>query len=189
MVGEALKKLEPLSGDELALIGMQIGRTPRGSIFIAHRCPFGKPDVITTSPLLEESVPFPTIYWLTCPVLCSEIGRLESSEFRAYLRDRLERDPYFQEKLEESEAAYVTDRQKIMEELGILNVLDEMLKDRTGVGGAKPGSIKCFHAHYAHFIVSGNNPVGKEIHLHVANMQKSLCEGECFDDKIDLRLE
>ncbi len=57
----------PATPADLAVVGAQLGRTPRGTRAVAHRCPCGLPDVVETTPRLADGTPFPTLYYLTCP--------------------------------------------------------------------------------------------------------------------------
>src|SRR5688572_27180500 len=76
--------------DERAIVALQIGRKPRGAVSIAARCEYGLPMVARTSPVLENGEPFPTLYWLTCPLAAKAVGGIESSgtmrEYNARLR-------------------------------------------------------------------------------------------------------
>ena len=71
-VGEA-----PKSAD-LEVIETQLGRTPRGVVAVAWRCPCGRPGVITTLPRLDNGTPFPTVYYLTNPRYVAACSSLET---------------------------------------------------------------------------------------------------------------
>ncbi len=45
---------------------------------VASRCPHGRPAVLLQAPYDEAGVPFPTLYWLSCPALVQSVGRLEA---------------------------------------------------------------------------------------------------------------
>ena len=45
---------EPAADADLAVVGTQLGRTPRGTRAVAHRCPCGLPDVVETTPRLAD---------------------------------------------------------------------------------------------------------------------------------------
>src|SRR5690349_25140611 len=68
----------PVTEDERAIIERQLGRPPRAMVAVAHRCPCGQPDVVETSPRLEDGTPFPTLYYLTCPRATAAASRLEA---------------------------------------------------------------------------------------------------------------
>ena len=60
---------------------------------VAHRCPCGQPDVVETSPRLEDGTPFPTLYYLTCPRATAAASRLESAGRMREWQDELATDP------------------------------------------------------------------------------------------------
>jgi hypothetical protein len=64
------------------LIEKQLNRPLRGEVRVAARCPYGEVEVIATAPLLPDGTPFPTLFWLTCPLLCRSVSGLESGDFR-----------------------------------------------------------------------------------------------------------
>ena len=80
--------------DDLDAVAEQLGRTPRGTRAVAHRCPCGRPDVVETTPRLADGSPFPTLFYLTCPRAVAACSRLESGglmrEMNAALVDNVE---------------------------------------------------------------------------------------------------
>ncbi len=68
-----------LTGEEQAIIAVQLGREPRDVSGVAARCPFGCPAVIETRPWLSGGAPNPTLLYLTCPVLVTAVSRLEAA--------------------------------------------------------------------------------------------------------------
>jgi uncharacterized protein len=64
---------------DLAAVAAQLGRTPRGTRAVAHRCPCSLPAVVETTPRLPDGTPFPTLYYLTCPRLTGAVSALESA--------------------------------------------------------------------------------------------------------------
>ena len=83
---------EPATDADRAVVAAQLGRVPRGTRAIAHRCPCGLPDVVETTPRLADGTPFPTLFYLTCPRAVAACSRLESAgvmkEMSARLADR-----------------------------------------------------------------------------------------------------
>src|SRR5205085_3932986 len=69
----------PVTDAEREIVARQLGRAPRALVSVAHRCPCGQPDVVETSPRLEDGTPFPTLYYLTCPRATAAASRLEST--------------------------------------------------------------------------------------------------------------
>lgn len=84
---------EPATEQDLAAVGAQLGRTPRGTRAVAHRCPCGRPDVVETTPRLADGTPFPTLFYLTCPRAVGACSRLESAGVMKEMADRLAEDP------------------------------------------------------------------------------------------------
>ena len=65
---------EAASQADLDAVQAQLGRVPRGVAAVAHRCPCGHPDVLTTEPRLPDGTPFPTTFYATCPKLTGAIS-------------------------------------------------------------------------------------------------------------------
>lgn len=141
------------SADDRQVIEVQIGRPLRADSEVVTRCHLGLPVVTRVPPVLDDGTPFPTVYWLTCPLARTRIGRLESAGGVKRMEQKAESDPGFAARLENAHTAYSKER-------------DALLGDREGpvpaggVGGASTG-VKCLHAHYAHTAAGGDNPVGE----------------------------
>src|SRR5512142_1895649 len=97
----------PPTEADIAAFQQQLGRPPRGLRAIAHRCPCGNPDVVETSPRLEDGTPFPTTYYLTCPRAASAIGRLEASGLMREMTQRLRDDPDLAARYRTAHEAYL----------------------------------------------------------------------------------
>lgn len=135
-----------------AAVAAQLGRPPRAVRKVAHRCPCGMPSVVQTAPRLEDGTPFPTLYYLTCARLASQIGTLESEGRMREMTDRLAGDPELAAAYRRAHEAYLAERDAI-EPLG------------TGVSaGGMPERVKCLHVHVAHALAAGPgvNPFGDE---------------------------
>ena len=78
---------------DLDAVARQLGREPRGVLEIAYRCPNGEPAVVKPTPRLPDGTPFPTLYYLTHPVLTAAASRLESSGLMRDMTARLQQDP------------------------------------------------------------------------------------------------
>jgi hypothetical protein len=138
-------------GDRAA-VALQLGRPPRATRDVAHRCRCGLPDVVETSPRLEDGTPFPTLYYLTCPRLASAIGRLESSGLMRAMTERLSADPDLAARYRAAYDDYLSRRDAI-EPLGT-----------TVAAGGMPDRVKCLHVVVAHALAVGPgvNPFGDE---------------------------
>lgn len=157
----------------------QLGRPLRGGIEVASRCPYGVVQVIANPPLLPDGTPFPTLYWLSCPLLCRSVSRLESGDFRLRLRARMENDPGFAESLRLAERDYAEARARWAERMGAGEACERYFARSGGIGGTSRGGMKCLHAHLAHFLAEGYNPVGAEVALELGDVQREECGGDC----------
>ena len=177
LVGWELCELE---GGDLELVERQLQRKLRGEVRVASRCPHGRVQVIATSPFLEDGTPFPTLFWLTCPLLQKAVSRMESGDLRVRLRERLESDAPFARALREAEEEYLRLRQEWAERMGKSVAARSAFAEREGIGGTVPGGLKCLHAHLAHFLATGHNPVGAEVARELGRLQEEACTGECL---------
>lgn len=138
-------------GDREA-VEVQIGRPLRSDADVVVRCHLGMPVVTRVPPVLDDGTPFPTLYWLVCPLAVRRIGRIESAAGVASMDRKAMRDPRFGAGLETAHADYAAERDALLP-AGAAH------HPTGGVGGARVG-VKCLHAHYAHHTAGGSNPVG-----------------------------
>ena len=145
---------EAVAPDDLAAVERQLGRTPRGVVGVAHRCPCGQPDVVETAPRLDDGTPFPTTYYLTCPRATGAISTLESQGMMREMTDRLAADL-------ELAAAYERAHQDYLARREALGVVPEIAG--TSAGGM-PTRVKCLHVLVGHALAAGPgvNPLGDE---------------------------
>jgi hypothetical protein len=170
---------EELSSVDIKTVERQLGRPIRGEALAASRCPYGSVEVIATPPLLPDGTPFPTLFWLTCPLLHRAVSRLESGDFRELIRRKMMHESGFKAALRDAEREYGEKREEWAGELGELERSRDYFKDRDGIGGTRAGGIKCLHAHLAHYLAQGGNPVGAEIAGVLRGSQERECEGDC----------
>ena len=64
--------------DDREVVAAQIGRPLRAAANVVSRCHLGLPVVVQVPPLLDDGTPFPTLYWLSCPLAAKRVGRVES---------------------------------------------------------------------------------------------------------------
>jgi uncharacterized protein len=142
----------PVSDADRLDVTAQLGRLPRGLLAVAARCPSGHPAVVTTSPRLPDGSPFPTLYYLTCPKLCSLVGTLEAGGVMREMNERLAVDPDLAAAYRRAHVAYLTTR----------DALEPLDTDFTA--GGMPDRVKCLHALLAHTLAAGPgiNPFGDE---------------------------
>ena len=155
--------------EDLSTISKQIGREPRGDIKVGCRCVYGHPTVIITPPVIDGVV-FPTTYWLSCPDLVKKVSQLEDLGFISQFKEKLVSDNDWQERLEASTIAQITMRRQIDKSYSC--------NPRRGIAGVVDMAIiKCLHAHLADYLVSGINPIGREVSKMVAELDDN-CERE-----------
>jgi uncharacterized protein len=143
-----------VSPEDLAAVAAQLGRTPRGTREVAHRCPCGLPDVVATTPRLPDGTPFPTLFYLTCPRAVHECSRLESAGVMKTMSARLAQEP-------ELAAAYQAAHEDYLRRRAEVGTVEEI----EGVSaGGMPTRVKCLHVHLGHALAVGPgiNPFGDE---------------------------
>jgi hypothetical protein len=146
---------EPATQEDRAAVRAQLGREPRGTRAVAHRCPCALPDVVETTPRLADGTPFPTLFYLTCPRATSAVSRLESAGLMKEMNERLAGDPSLRSAYLGAHEDYLTRR----------SAIDEVPEiDGTSAGGM-PGRVKCLHVHLGHALAVGPgvNPFGDEV--------------------------
>ncbi|MGB8391028.1 DUF501 domain-containing protein, partial [Mycobacterium sp.] len=129
------------------------GREPRGVLEIAYRCPDGEPGVVKTAPKLADGTPFPTLYYLTHPVLTAAASRLETTGLMREMTERLRQDSRLAAAYRRAHESYLADRDAI-----------EPLGTAFSAGGM-PDRVKCLHVLIAHSLAKGPgvNPLGDEV--------------------------
>lgn len=130
----------------------QIGRPLRAESEVAARCPLGLPVVAIVPPILDDGTPFPTRYWLTCPLASTRAGRLEGAGGVRSMDRHAANDPEFRADLQAAHRRYAAERDAALP-AGTSPV------PSGGVAGAT-GGVKCLHAHYADHAAGNANPVG-----------------------------
>jgi hypothetical protein len=159
--------------DDAALVA-QIERPLRAPGDVAVRCHLGLPVVTRVPPLLDDGTPFPTRFWLTCPLAVRRIGRLEAAGGVKTMERRAAADPAFGAALDEAHRRYAAERDAVLPG-------DATPRPAGGVGGAARG-VKCLHAHYADHAAGNGNPVGVLVAPWVEPLD---CEVPCVVDAGD----
>ena len=122
--------------------------------------------VIENHPRLDDGSPFPTLYWLTCPVLRKRVAKLESGGWMTELSENLLRDESLKRRLSSAIDLYKRHRDG-----------HEAIDDSGGPPGGGPDRVKCAHAHVAHEVAERANPVGA---LALATVGWPDCRQACF---------
>ncbi len=157
---------------DIEVIARQLGRRPRAVTEICRRCRYGYPQVTAVAPVSRKEGGwdiFPTVYWLTCPLLVQAISRLEADGWIARYEEVRDRDAAFAEAVTAAHRAAAEDRlRRVPPEWR-----EELKRDfprqwrslaETGVAGIRwARGVKCLHAHYADFAGRGDNPIGQGV--------------------------
>lgn len=164
---EAQLAREPMDDADAELAARMIGRPLRGQSAVAVRCGWGLPAVLRVSPRLEDGTPFPTLFWLACPLANRHLGRLEAEGTMVGYNERLAAD-------EELAAAYAGAHERYV---AARNRLGPRVPRDPSAGGM-PGRVKCLHSLYAHHLATLDNPIGA---LVAERVEPMACPGPCVE--------
>jgi hypothetical protein len=154
--------------DDRDAVAAQLGRPLRAASRVAHRCALGLPVVVEVPPFLDTGEPFPTRYWLSCPLAHRRVARIEGRGGVREATRRTQEDPAFAQALEAAHARYAAERDALVGAV-------EGPRPSGGVGGTA-GGVKCLHAHYADLLAGNDNPVAEAIRTEVGALD---CEVPC----------
>lgn len=132
------------------------------------RCHLGLPVVAAVPPFLDDGTPFPTRYWLACPLANVRVGRIESLGGVRRMESRIANDPVFAERLSASHSRYAKERDALVPD-------GAEHRPSGGVAGSSRG-VKCLHAHYADHAAGNDNPIGEAVAMWVEPLD---CEKPC----------
>lgn len=160
MTAAAHEHRPSVTDQDRTVVGHQLGRPPRDVVEIAARCVCGNPLVVATAPRLGNGSPFPTVFYLTHPVITSAVSRLEAEGTMYGMSDRITEDPELAERYRAAHEHYLEQRRRIGEEAGIGEV-----PEIEGISaGGMPTRVKCLHVLVGHSLAAGPgvNPLGDE---------------------------
>ena len=152
------------------VLARQIGRPLRARSVVIRRCDLGLPIVVDVPPILDTGEPFPTRYWLTCPLAHRRIARIEAKGGVRDAQARVEEDPELGRGLDAAHRRYAAERDARL-------APDARHRPSGGVGGSS-GGVKCLHAHYADFAAGNDNPIGRDV---AAVIGEPRCRVPCVD--------
>ncbi|HVL98321.1 MAG TPA: DUF501 domain-containing protein [Egibacteraceae bacterium] len=156
---------EPMDDRDAELATRMIGRPLRGRSAAAVRCAWGLPAVLRVNPRLDDGTPFPTLFWLACPLANKHVGRLEAEGAMVGLNERLATDDAFADEYAAASERFVAARDRLGPRA-----------PRDASAGGMPARVKCLHALYAHHLATRDNPVGAWVAGHVEPMA---CPAPC----------
>jgi hypothetical protein len=160
--------------DDVAVVTLQLGRSPRAFRRVAMRCPWGLPAVTEQEPYAPDGTPFPTTYYLTCPHLVAAVSRLEAVGGVERWSDAVAHDDELRRDLERAGARQA----EIRSELAAgRDGRDGGASLRTGIGGSRsPLQLKCLHAHVAFALAVPGYALGERI---LAEVEEPWPAGGC----------
>ena len=138
-----------MTADDVAALTELLGRAPAADFDVVVRAASGAPVVIRNAPLLRDGTPMPTRYWLVGPDLAVAVARLESAGGVRAAEAAVDPDD-----LARAHARYAAERD------AAIPVDHTGPRPHGGVAGTATG-VKCLHAHYAHHLAGGDDPVGR----------------------------
>jgi hypothetical protein len=154
--------MESIPLSDRNVIAAQIGRRPRGLVGVPVRCSYGYPQVVRVRPLVAGK-PFPTLFWLTCPHLTGEVGRLEADGWIDRLERRMAEDGGLRAAMERAHERYIENRSALLSGEDLQPVDSGGLRAsllEKGIGGiGDRRRLKCLHLHVAHALAD-ENPMG-----------------------------
>ena len=127
-----------------------LGRPPRGDFEVVVRNPAdGDPIVVRNAPFLDDGTPMPTRYYLVGAELVRAVSRLEADGGVKRAESAIAAA-----EIAETHRRYAAERdaQIPADHVGP--------RPSGGVGGTRTG-VKCLHAHVAHVLAGGDDPVGR----------------------------
>lgn len=156
------------------VVGVQLGRPLRSEADVVARCHLDVPVVTRVPPRLDDGTPFPTRYWLSCPLAVVRVDRIEAAGGVAAMDRRRASDRAFADRLDAAHQRYRADRDAALD-------AGSGPRPSGGVAGST-GGVKCLHAHYADHAAGNDNPVGEWVAGQVEPLD---CRVPCVVDGPD----
>jgi uncharacterized protein len=135
--------------DDVAALTARLGREPQAEFDVVVRDADGAPVVVRNAPFTRDGTPMPTRYWLVDPDLNLQVSRLEAAGGVREAQAAVDPD-----ELRAAHDAYAAERD------AAIPAGHTGPRPSGGVGGTRQG-VKCLHAHYAHLLAGGDDPVGR----------------------------
>lgn len=135
--------------DDRSRVAALLGREPAGAFEVVVRDEHGDPVVVRNAPFLDDGTPMPTRYYLVGADLVRRVSRLEAIGGVKAAEAAIDAD----------EVAATHERYAAERDAAIAPDHDGP-RPYGGVGGTRTG-VKCLHAHVAHALAGGDDPVGR----------------------------
>lgn len=162
-----------------AVVAAQIGRPLRADAEVVARCHLELPVVVAVPPILDDGTPFPTRYWLSCPLAGRRVARLESAGAIRRLEAFLSADEKLTSELARADQRYAAERDALVP-------ASASPSPAGGVGGNQGEGLKCLHAHYADTAAGNPNPVGEIVRRFVEPLDCAVACVRQTDEAVEL---
>lgn len=144
--------------DEWNEVKELLGREPIGLHRIVKFHPKGHPAVLEVFPY-SNHIPFPTLYWLCCPIWKKEISHFEKDGLIKELEEKVLEDRTLKESLQKDHENYRDLRTQLfyhyMQDKDIQDPSHKSVLFDSGIGGMKNfKKIKCLHLQLAYELAS-----------------------------------
>ncbi|MBH47220.1 MAG: hypothetical protein CME71_03515 [Halobacteriovorax sp.] len=155
-----------ISKDEFDIITMQLGRAPVGALEVMARDCEHQPAVLKVDPF-PNNRPFPSLYWLTSPILHKAIADIERTAWiKDFENEIIPNNEDFLSRIQNDNELYRDLRWALFKSLHDENSIEEKYLKvirETGIGGIQNFKrVRCLHMHYAFHVVHGGL-VGEEL--------------------------
>ncbi len=138
----------PATRADIDALTAQLGREPQADFEVVVRGDDGSLVVVRNAPFLHDGTPMPTRYWLVDRTLSRRVSNLESAGGVRAAEAAI--DPAVVARAHERYAA---------ERDAAIGPDHVGPRPFGGVGGTRRG-VKCLHAHLAHHLAGGDDPIG-----------------------------
>jgi hypothetical protein len=155
----------PIPEADAQMAAKMIGRPLRGASAVAVRCAWDRPAVLRVAPSLDDGTPFPTLFWLSCPLATKAVSKLEATGVMRELSHLVRDDEVVAASYGRAHQRYVDARDQ----------LGPPVPDDPSAGGM-PDRVKCLHALYGHYLATMDNPIGAWVAAQVEPMP---CPAPC----------
>lgn len=174
------RRHELLCEKDLRQIMEQLGHFPYNIVSIAAYIE-SRPVVAQLYPLsmeLNSLQPFPTMFWLTCPLLQAQISDIEKLGWIQKLQEKLNKNNDYKIQMRECHSKYLQERWSLLSDSDKEYVEKSGWKTHLmdiGIAGIKNfDTVKCLHTHYGHYLARPHhgNIIGLWVHNILQTMAK-----------------
>ena len=137
-----------MSPSDLERVTELLGRAPQSEFTVLVRGSNGDPLVVRNAPFLFDGTPMPTLYWQVPGPVYRAISRIEATGGIRAAQAALDIAD-----IAAAHQAYARERDALIDPAYVGP------RPSGGVGGTREG-VKCLHAHYAHHLAVGHDPIG-----------------------------